>query len=154
MEADVHSDCIKKCMECECTVDCSAIGAPSGLHVTNLPIGEVAFTRTSDHAPVGHGMGVTTVAFVYDSCDHVPVKYPGPETCLPAEGRDASEESPDVKEGTARNLLCLDAIFHRDSLSNGSITKEVTEKIKNHAKEYNSGCAKANHCPCDVTPLC
>lgn len=117
-------------------------------------MGEVAFTRTSDHAPVGHGMGVTTVALVYDSCDHVPVKYPGSETCFPAEGRDASEESPDVKEGTARNLLRVGAIFHRDSLPNGSMTKEVTVVIKKHAKDYDSGCAKTNHCPCDVTPSC
>lgn len=118
-------------MECECTVDCSASGAPLGSHVTNLSINEVTFARTSDHAPVGHGMGVTTVAFVYDSCDHVPVKYPGSETCLSTEGRDASEESPDVKEGTTTNLLCL-GVFEGGSAPNGSIAKEVTVKIKEH----------------------
>lgn len=117
-------------------------------------MGDVAFARTSDHASVGHGIGVTTVALVYDSCDHVPVKYPNPLTALSTEGRDASKESPDVKEGTARNLLRLDAMFYRDSLPNGSIAKEVTVVIKKHAVEYKPGCAKANHCSCDVTPSC
>lgn len=42
------------------------MGAPSYCHVANLANGEWSLARVSDHASVDHGIGVTTVAFVYD----------------------------------------------------------------------------------------
>ncbi len=143
--AEEHSVTVKKKIECERTVEIrKAIGAPLGLHVINFSIGDKAFARTLEHASVGHGIGVTTVAFVYDSCDHVPVRCPDSFTTLSTEGRDASELSPDVKEGTTRNL----------GPSDGTIAKEVTFVVTDHAEKYGTGYRKANHCSCDVTPLC
>ncbi len=99
-------------------------------------------------------MGVTTVALVYDSRDHVPVKYPGPDTTLPAEGVDASESSHDVKEGAATNLLCEGSDLHKGPMSNGPMAKEVTVMVKMPTEYEGSGYACANHCSWDVTPLC
>lgn len=53
--------------ETDCIVeDCEKIGARMGSHVANFANGVKTFTRTVDHASTGHGIGVTTVAFVYD----------------------------------------------------------------------------------------
>lgn len=43
-------------------------------------IGEESFARTVNHAPTLHGLGVATVALVYDECDPEPVNKPNPLT--------------------------------------------------------------------------
>lgn len=67
VEAEVHKEMILCCLDSE-WIDSNKdkMGAPMGVHVTNLANGEKSLTRTLDHASVLHGIGVATVAFVGD----------------------------------------------------------------------------------------
>lgn len=100
-----------------------------GSIVTNFANGRETLAHTLDHATTGHGMGVTTVALVYDDCDHDPVKKPGTDTTEATKGGN-TDEVVHIGDGETANL----------GPSNGTDNKkDLTKKTTDHSIEKGTG---------------
>ncbi len=134
--AEVHCIVVLYKLDPECIeTNKDKIGATSeGACGANFANNEETLTPTLDHASVLHGIGVTTVAFVYDMCDHDPVKKPNSLTAEAAGGGDTMKEVPiDRVMGTTANL----------GPSIGSLAEDVKVKTTVRSEENGKGYVKA-----------